>query len=186
MKKLSIIIPVYNEEATIGLILNKIKSVNLLQQLQKEIILINDGSFDQSEIVIKNYLKQEPELNIQYYKNSLNQGKGASVKLGIQKATGDLLIIQDADLECDPSEYNILLKPILDGIADVVYGSRFKNVKTKHLNNFWNSNGNKILTFISNRFTKFKVTDMETCYKLFKIELIKNINLCENRFGFEP
>ncbi len=183
---LSIIIPVYNEEKTIHLILNKIKGVSLLNDLKKEIIIVNDCSTDETEKSIHHYIQQEPELNIQYYKHEINQGKGAALHTGISKATGDYLIIQDADLEYDPHEYNLLLKPVLDGFADVVYGSRFIGGNPHRILFFWHTIGNKILTFLSNMFSNLNLTDMEICYKLFKTEIIQSIILKEKRFGFEP
>ncbi|GIV27871.1 MAG: glycosyl transferase [Bacteroidia bacterium] len=183
---LSIIIPAYNEEKTITYILNKIKEVELLNNIQKEIVIINDCSKDNTEQVILKYIQENKELNIQYYKHDVNKGKGAAIRTGIQKANGDFIIIQDADLEYDPREYNILLRPIIEGFADVVYGSRFMGGKPHRILFFWHTIGNKFLTFVSNMFTDLNLTDMETCYKLFKSEIIKNIELKENRFGFEP
>lgn len=186
MKKLSIIIPAYNEARTIHLILNKIKQVSLLQQLEKEIIIVNDCSKDTTEEAIQNYMVQNPDLNIQYYKHDVNKGKGAALHTGINKATGEITIIQDADLEYDPNEYNLLLKPLLDGFADVVYGSRFMGGNAHRILFFWHTIGNKFLTTLSNMFTNLNLTDMETCYKMFKTEIIKGIEFKENRFGFEP
>lgn len=183
---LSIVIPAYNEGKTIHLILNKVKAVNLPNNVQKEIIIVNDFSKDNTEEAIQNYKAQNPDLNIQYFKHEFNQGKGAALHTGIKKATGDYVIIQDADLEYDPEEYNILLKPILNGMADVVYGSRFIGGKPHRILFFWHSIGNKWLTLLSNMFTNLNLTDMETCYKLFKADVIKNISLREKRFGFEP
>ena len=186
MKKLSIIIPAYNEGNTIHFILDKVKSVQLIGGLEKEIIIVNDCSKDHTEEAIKSYINQNPELNIQYYKHEINKGKGAALHTGISKAKGELLIIQDADLEYDPEEYNLLLKPFLDGFADVVFGSRFMGGNAHRILFFWHSIGNNILTFISNMFTNLNLSDMETCYKMFKTEMIQKISLCENRFGFEP
>jgi len=183
---ISIIIPAYNEGETIHLILDKIKSVKLLDGIDKEIIIVNDYSKDKTEESIFSYISANPELNIQYHKHEINKGKGAALHTGIQVAKGDFVIIQDADLEYDPEEYNILLKPIVSGKADVVYGSRFIGGKPHRILFFWHSIGNKILTTLSNMFTNLNLTDMETCYKLFRADIIKGIALKENRFGFEP
>lgn len=184
--KLSIIIPAYNEGPTIHFILDKLQQVALLNNIEKEIIIVNDCSKDNTEEAIKNYMTSNPTINIQYFKHEVNKGKGAALHTGIQKATGDYLIIQDADLEYDPQEYNLLLKPVLDGFADVVYGSRFMGGNPHRISFFWHTIGNKFLTFTSNMFTNLNLSDMETCYKLFNTKVIQSIKLRENRFGFEP
>lgn len=183
---LSIVIPAYNEGKTIHLILNKVKSVNLPAGVEKEIIIVNDFSKDNTEEAIITYKNANADLNIQYYKHEFNKGKGAALHTGIKEAKGDYIIIQDADLEYDPEEYNILLKPILLGMADVVYGSRFIGGKPHRILFFWHSIGNKMLTTMSNMFTNLNLTDMETCYKLFRADIVKGLSLKENRFGFEP
>jgi len=184
--KLSIIIPAYNEGNTIHLILNKIKSVELIDGIQKELIIVNDCSTDHTEQAIHDYQTANPELNIQYFKHDQNQGKGAALHTGIAKATGEYLIIQDADLEYDPHEYNDLLKPVCQGFADVVYGSRFMGSNPHRILFFWHTIGNRWLTFLSNMFSNLNLTDMETCYKLMDTKIIQSIKLTEQRFGFEP
>lgn len=186
MIKLSIIIPAYNEGKTIHFILDKLQNVSLINQIEKEVIIVNDCSKDNTEETILKYIAENPHLNIQYYKHEVNKGKGAALHSGISKATGDYLIIQDADLEYDPNEFNLLLKPVLDGFADVVYGSRFIGGNPHRISFFWHTIGNKFLTFLSNMFTNLNLSDMETCYKLFKTKIIQQIPLREKRFGFEP
>ncbi len=186
MNKLSIVIPAYNEGNTIHLILDKIKSVQLVNNLKKEIIIVNDCSKDHTEQSIHNYINLNPDLNIIYYAHKVNMGKGAALHTGIALATGELLVIQDADLEYNPDEYNDLIKPFIVDDADVVYGSRFMGGNPHRILFFWHSIGNNFLTFLSNMFTNLNLTDMETCYKMFKREIIQGINLKENRFGFEP
>ena len=185
-KKLSIVIPAYNEGRTIHFILDKVKQVKLINDIEKEIIIINDCSKDDTEEAIQRYIQNNRDVNITYFKHEVNKGKGAALHTGISKATGEFLIIQDADLEYDPQEYNILLAPIINGFADVVFGSRFIGGKPHRILFFWHTIGNKFLTFLSNMFTNLNLTDMETCYKLFDTKTIQNIKLKENRFGFEP
>ena len=186
MSTLSIVIPAYNEGPTIHRILNKVKAVSLGWNMQKEIVIVNDCSKDNTEESILSYKAANPELPISYYKHEVNQGKGAALHTGIKYATGDYVIIQDADLEYDPEEYNILLKPLMDDFADVVYGSRFIGGKPHRILFFWHSIGNRWLTTASNMFTNLNLTDMETCYKVFKRDIIQGIKLEEKRFGFEP
>lgn len=178
--------PAYNEGATVHLILDKIKAVQLRNDIVKEVVIVNDCSSDNTEEAIELYRKNNPELDIKYYKHEVNQGKGAALHTGISKATGEYLIIQDADLEYDPEEYNHLLKPILNGNADVVYGSRFMGHNPHRILFFWHSIGNKFLTTLSNMFTNLNLTDMETCYKMFRTDIVQSIKLKEKRFGFEP
>jgi len=185
-RKLSIVIPAYNEAATIHLILNRVKDVQLTNGIEKEVILVNDCSTDETEKAILSYIGANSGFNIQYVKHEVNKGKGAAIHTGIQKASGEYLIIQDADLEYDPEEYNLLLKPVIRGFADVVYGSRFLGGNSHRILFFWHSIGNKFLTRLSNMFTNLNLSDMETCYKLFKTDIIQKIKLKENRFGFEP
>ncbi len=185
--KLSIVIPAYNEGRTIHLILDQIEKVELLNNISKEIIIVNDCSKDDTEEAILRYKNAHPNMDIQYFKHEVNMGKGAALHTGIKKATGEYLIIQDADLEYDPQEYNLLLKPILRGQADVVFGSRFLGGNPHRILFFWHTIGNKlVLTFLSNMFTNLNLTDMETCYKMFKTSIIQGIELKEKRFGFEP
>jgi glycosyltransferase involved in cell wall biosynthesis len=183
---LSIVIPAYNEGPTIHRILDRVKAVKLIQNIEKEVIIVNDYSKDNTEEAILKYKSDNPELNIQYYKHEVNKGKGAALHTGISKARGEYLIIQDADLEYDPEEYNLLLAPVVRGDADVVYGSRFMGGNPHRMLFFWHTLGNNFLTFLSNMFSNLNMTDMETCYKMFNTKTIQSIRLEERRFGFEP
>lgn len=184
--KLSVLIPAYNEERTIDALLDKVIKVVLMDNIQKELIIINDCSKDATENKILAYIDSHPAIEIQYVKHQFNQGKGAAINSGISKASGDYIIIQDADLECDPNEFNLLLKPMHEGFADVVFGSRFAGGNVHRVLKRRNLRANKFLTSFTNLFINLTLTDMETCYKLFKAEVIKNIHLTEKRFGFEP
>jgi glycosyltransferase involved in cell wall biosynthesis len=183
---LSIIIPAYNESATIVSVLDKILSVNLQKEIKKEIIVIDDASGDETVALTQKYIQNHSGNNIRLVKQAVNQGKGTAIHRGIEEATGDFIVIQDADTEYNPEEYNTLLKPILDGFADVVYGSRFMGGEPHRILFFWHSIGNKLLTTLSNVFTNLNLTDMETCYKLFRADILKSLLLKEKRFGFEP
>ncbi|MCF8233161.1 MAG: glycosyltransferase family 2 protein [Bacteroidales bacterium] len=185
-KTLTILVPAYNEEATIEQILDRIIDAPLINNIQKEIIVINDGSLDNTKKVVENYIQTHPGFNIRLQNQEKNRGKGAAIHKGIELATGNYIVVQDADLEYHPNEYNILLKPMEDGVADVVYGSRFMGGNAHRILFFWHTIGNRFLTFISNMFTNLNLTDMETCYKLFKAEILKKIQFQEKRFGFEP
>ena len=184
--KLTIIIPAYNEEKSIGLILERVRAVHLLRQIEKEIIVVDDCSSDGTARAVHSFVDAWPEVCVRYFRHTVNQGKGGAIHTGIAAATGDYLLVQDADLEYDPSEYNTLLKPIMNGFADVVYGSRFMGGNPHRILFFWHSIGNAVLTFFSNMFSNLNLTDMETGYKVFKTSIIQRILLEEKRFGFEP
>ena len=186
MNKLSIIIPVFNEEKTVHLILNKIKNATLINNIVKEVIIVNDCSSDDTSRIVKNYIINNADFAIKFFEHNKNMGKGAALHTGISKATGDFTIIQDADLEYNPEEYNLLLKPVVDGFADVVYGSRFMGGNAHRVLFFWHTIGNKFLTTLSNVFTNLNLTDMETCYKLFNTKMLQSLILKEKKFGFEP
>lgn len=183
---LSIIIPAYNEGPTIYRLLESVANAPLPNGVERELVVTNDCSKDNTEAEVLRFKADNPQLPVNYNKHEVNKGKGAALHTGIKAATGNYIIIQDADLEYDPTEYSILLKPILTGFADVVYGSRFMGGKPHRILFFWHSIGNKVLTAMSNAFTNLNLTDMETCYKLFNADMVKSLNLKENRFGFEP
>lgn len=182
----SIVIPAYNEGKTIHLILDKVRDVQLMNDLGKEIIIVNDCSSDDTSDAVKRYQNENQGLDIRLLEHTVNSGKGAALHTGIAGATGKYVLIQDADLEYDPFEYNDLLKPLEDGVADVVYGSRFMGGKPHRILFFWHTIGNKFLTALSNAFTNLNLTDMETCYKVFRREIVQSVKLKEKRFGFEP
>ena len=184
--KLSVIIPAYNEERTIRAILERLLRVKLIQETTMELLIINDCSTDNTEAVINEFIRSHPAAPVRYLKHDINRGKGRAIRTGIQLATGDYIVVQDADLEYDPDEFNRLLEPALQGFADVVYGSRFMGGRPHRVLFFWHTIGNKVLTFLSNMLNNLNLTDMETCYKLFRAEVVKNITLREDRFGFEP
>ena len=186
LNKLSIVIPAYNEGRTIHRILDKVQAVELPHNIEKEVIIVNDCSKDDTEEAIHRYMANNPALPIRYLKHEVNKGKGAALHTGIEHASGEYLIIQDADLEYNPEEYKVLLQPVLDGFADVGYGSRFMGGNPHRILFYWHSIGNKFLTNLSNMFSNLNLTDMETCYKLFRTDIIQQVRLKENRFGFEP
>ena len=178
--KVSVVIPVYNEAATVAQLVARVHAVDV----SKEIIVVDDGSTDGTREVLESL---EPRYdNLRVLVQPRNRGKGAALREGFQQATGDFVLVQDADLEYDPAEYSILLKPLIDGKADVVYGSRFLTTKEHRVLFFWHSIGNQLLTLISNMFTNLNLTDMETGFKVFRREVIQSIRLTQDRFGFEP
>lgn len=186
IKKLSILIPAYNEGRTIHLILDRVRQVELINGIEKEIIIVNDCSSDDTVARIEQYIASYPEFNIRLFSQDRNQGKGAAINRAIKECSGDYLLVQDADLEYDPEEYNLLLKPVYMDNADVVYGSRFVGHHPHRILFYWHSIGNKFLTGLSNMMTNLNLTDMETCYKLIRSSIAKGIDIKENRFGIEP
>lgn len=186
MPTLSIVIPAYNEERTIHLILDKVRQVALHPGWNKEVIIVNDCSRDNTEGAIQSYQAAHPEFPMRYIAHEVNKGKGAALHTGIHYASGEYTIIQDADLEYDPRDYPKLLQPCLEHDADVVYGSRFTGGDQRRVLLYWHSVGNKMLTTLSNMFTDLNLTDMETGYKVFRREIIQGVPLQQDRFGFEP
>ena len=184
--KLSVVIPCYNEERTVHLILDKVRKVQLRNNIRKEIIIVDDCSKDNTAETIKKYFSAHSDIDYKLIVHEVNKGKGAAIHSGIANASGEFTIIQDADLEYDPNEYNLLIQPVLDGFADVVFGSRFMGGNPHRILFFWHSIGNRFLTRLSNTFTNLNLTDMETCYKLFNTDVLKSLPLKEKRFGFEP
>lgn len=176
---LSVVIPVYNEKTYIGELIRRVREV----PLKKEIVVVNDCSTDGTKEVLEALARTEP---IRVFHHEVNQGKGAALATGFQQVTGDIVVVQDADLEYDPNFYPKIMQPILDGQADVVFGSRFTGGDSHRVLFFWHYMGNRLLTFVSNMFTDLNLTDMETCYKMFRAEVLKQITVEEKRFGFEP
>ncbi|MHC4212761.1 MAG: glycosyltransferase family 2 protein [Planctomycetota bacterium] len=184
MEKLSIVIPVYNEQQTLDECVRRVLAVEL--PLSRELILVNDASTDNTGGVIEEVCREHHHAEIKVITHEQNQGKGAALRSGFAKATGDIVIIQDADLEYNPNDYDRLLKPILDGRADIVYGSRFVGCEEKRVLFYWHSVGNKFLTTLSNMCTNLNLTDMETCYKVFRRKVVDKLTIKSNRFGVEP
>jgi glycosyltransferase involved in cell wall biosynthesis len=186
MSILSIIIPAYNEGATIQKLLDRVRVVKLIGGYSKQLIVVDDCSTDNTEEVVQEYITRFSDLDLAYFRHDVNRGKGAALHTGFEHARGEFIVVQDADLEYDPEEFNLLLKPVIDGFADVVYGSRFVGGRPHRILFFWHTIGNRFLTTLSNVFTDLNLTDMETCYKLVRADLLKSLRLEENEFGFEP
>lgn len=186
VNSLSVLVPVYNEELIVKSALEQLLAVKLINDITLEIIVVDDGSKDNTIKEIESVINENKDRNIQLIKHEKNKGKGAALHTGIKAASGDYIIVQDADMEYDPNEFNVLLKPVVNGRADVVYGSRFMGGNPHRILFFWHSIGNKMLTFLSNASTNLNLTDMETCYKLFRSDILKGLKLKEKRFGFEP
>jgi glycosyltransferase involved in cell wall biosynthesis len=183
---LSVIVPAYNEEHTISAILEHLMQVQLDQAIEMEVVVVNDCSTDSTVKAVEDFIGSHSQFNIRLLNHDVNKGKGAAIHTGIKQAKGDYLVVQDADLEYDPQEFNQLLKPVFKDAADVVYGSRFMGHHPHRILFFWHSIGNKFLTMLSNAFTNLNLTDMETCYKLIRTDIAKKLILKEQRFGFEP
>jgi len=186
MPVLSVIVPAFNEEKTIVAILDKVVAADLGPDMSLELVVVDDFSSDGTGTVVHDWQTAHPVVKLNYFRHEVNKGKGAALHTGIARASGDFIIVQDADLEYDPEEFILLLSPIRDGYADVVFGSRFVGGKPHRILFFWHSIGNRFLTRLSNVFTNLNLTDMETCYKLFLADILKGLHLVESRFGFEP
>lgn len=186
IRTLSIIVPAYNEERTIHLILDKVRDAQLHHGIAKEVIIVNDGSTDGTAQAMQQYMASNPAMGIRFIEQPKNMGKGAAIHRGIKEATGEYLIVQDADLEYDPADYEQMMAPLLRGSADVVFGSRFLGSHGHRVLYYWHSVGNRFLTTLSNMFTNINLTDMETCYKAFRREVLQSFELQEDRFGIEP
>lgn len=184
--KLSIIIPSFNEAKLIGPALQKVWAAELPAGMEREIILVNDGSHDGTKELVENLVAQNPSLPLLICHHPVNRGKGASIRTALEKVSGDLVVIQDADMEYDPRDLQLMLEPILEDKADVVYGSRFMGAGPHRVLFYFHTIGNKFLTFLSNMFTQLNLTDMETGYKMFRTHQLRSLRLVEDRFGFEP
>jgi glycosyltransferase involved in cell wall biosynthesis len=185
---LSILIPVFNEERTVRKLLDRVSQVQFIGGVKTQLVVVNDCSTDNTDAEVRAFIAAHPGLDVVYRQHAKNQGKGAALHTALEAFTGDFAVVQDADLEYDPNEINALLRPVLDGHADVVYGSRFMGAHPHRVLYFWHTVGNRVLTTMSNAFTNLNLTDMETCYKLWKRDVIKQVAplLKEKRFGFEP